>query len=215
MGREFVDLFNRWAETYDSTVAGMDEEYKDVFENYGQILQEVARRVNGHVIEFGTGTGNLTEFLAAKAETVMGVEPSDKMREAANRKLKETEVVEGDFLVFPEPEHPVDAIVSSYAFHHLTDEEKGKAAAIYADILKTGGKVVFADTMFMNEDRKQEIIQDAQRRQFFNLAEDLQTEYYTTLPVMASIFEDAGFEVSFTSMNKFVWILEAVKRENH
>ena len=212
MGREFVDLFNRWAETYDSTVSGTDEEYKEVFEGYGQILQEVANKVHGTVIEFGTGTGNLTEFLRVKTDNVMGVEPSDKMREEANKKLKGIDIVSGDFLDFPQPEKPVDAIVSSYAFHHLTDEEKRKAAYIYATILNTGGKVVFADTMFMNEDKKQEIIRDAKKRNFLSLAEDLQAEYYTTLPVMTSIFEDAGFEVSFTSMNKFVWIIEAAKR---
>lgn len=213
MGREFVDLFNRWAETYDSTVSGMDEEYKEVFEGYGQILQEVTTRVNGRILEFGTGTGNLTQFLLANPENhVTGIEPSEKMRETAKKKLPKATIIEGDFLQFDVPAEPVDAIVSTYAFHHLTDKEKLTAAKMYYTLLKTGGKVVFADTMFMNEAYKQEIIQQAKENQFFNLAEDLQTEYYTTLPAMASIFEDAGFEVRFDSMNKYVWILEATKK---
>ncbi|MDQ0253904.1 putative AdoMet-dependent methyltransferase [Evansella vedderi] len=214
MGREFVDLFNRWADTYDATVSGMDEEYKEVFEGYGQILQEVTERVNGRILEFGTGTGNLTKFLLAKPNTeVTGVEPSDKMREEAKKKLPDATILPGDFLQFPVPNEPVDAVVSTYAFHHLTDEEKLKAAKIYYELLKTGGKVVFADTMFMNEAYKEEVILQAKSNQFYNLAEDLQTEYYTTLPAMSSIFEEAGFEVKFDSMNKYVWILEATKRE--
>lgn len=213
MGREFVDLINRWAETYDSTVTGMDKEYKEVFEGYGKILQEVTNRVKGKIIEFGTGTGNLTQFLLADPENqVIAIEPSEKMREAAKQKMPEATIAAGDFLQFEVPAEPVDAIVSTYAFHHLTDEEKLVAAKMYYPLLKTGGKVVFADTMFMNEAYKAEVIEEAKGKQFLNLAQDLQTEYYTTLPAMASIFEDAGFEVRFDSMNKYVWILEATKK---
>lgn len=215
MVREFVDLFDRWAESYDASVSGMDEEYKEVFENYGTILQEVATRVDGKVIEFGIGTGNLTKFVLAKTNDITGVEPSDKMREEAQKKLPDTEIVSGDFLNFPQPDKPVDAFISSYAFHHLTNEEKQTAANNYASLLKTGGKVVFADTMFMNEDHHKQIIRDAEKHQFFNLAQDLQTEYYTTLPKITSIFEEAGFDVSFRSMNKYVWILEATKLSTH
>ncbi|SDY79383.1 putative AdoMet-dependent methyltransferase [Evansella caseinilytica] len=212
MGREFVDLFNHWAETYDATVSGMDEEYKEVFEGYGTILQGVVEKIHGSVVEFGVGTGNLTRLLAAKADHVLGVEPSEKMREEAVKKLVAIDIVPGDFLHFPVPERPIDAIVSSYAFHHLTDEEKAKATSLYASLLNTGGKVVFADTMFTNKQQHQALIQEAIDRHFLNLATDLQTEYYTTIPILTSLFEEAGFSVSFTQMNKYVWMLEAVKK---
>ncbi|MBU9710256.1 class I SAM-dependent DNA methyltransferase [Evansella tamaricis] len=214
MGREFVELFDRWAESYDSTVSGMDEEYKEVFENYGAILQNVANRVHGRIIEFGVGTGNLTKFILAKTDEYTGVEPSEKMRNAASEKLPNTKIISGDFINFPVPvtDQPVDAFVSSYAFHHLTDGEKQIAANKYGSLLKTGGKVVFADTIFMNGDHHGQMIRDAEKRHFFNLAEDLKTEYYTTIPTLTTIFENAGFDVSFQSMNKFVWILEATKQ---
>lgn len=36
MGKEFIELFEEWAKTYDDTVTGHDEEYKDVFLYYDQ-----------------------------------------------------------------------------------------------------------------------------------------------------------------------------------
>lgn len=31
MGREFLSLFDHWADSYDDTVSGHDEQYKEVF----------------------------------------------------------------------------------------------------------------------------------------------------------------------------------------
>jgi putative AdoMet-dependent methyltransferase len=212
MGREFVDLFNEWSDSYDQTVDGQDIEYKKVFENYHEILKNVADNVKGNILEFGVGTGNLTNVLMEQGKHVKGIEPSPKMREKALSKLKGVKVLDGDFIQFPldENEH-IDAFVSSYAFHHLTDEEKEKAIAIYADLLSTDGKIVFADTIFRDEEAKNAMIEKAKENRFFHLAHDLQTEFYTTIPVLTSILEKYGFTVEFTNMNEFVWIMNAKK----
>ena len=63
MGREFIELFEEWSEYYDDTVSGHDEEYREVFKDYEQILERVVGRAKGHVLEFGVGTGNLTVLL--------------------------------------------------------------------------------------------------------------------------------------------------------
>ena len=74
MGREFIKLFDEWAESYDNTVVGYDEEYKEVFEGYDEILEEVASKVNETIIEFGVGTGNLSKKLLEKGHNVIGIE---------------------------------------------------------------------------------------------------------------------------------------------
>ncbi|MER2007218.1 MAG: SAM-dependent methyltransferase, partial [Psychrobacillus sp.] len=75
MGREFVNIFDGWAEPYDASVSGKDPEYRDVFEGYDSILNEVVNRVSGtSIIEFGTGTGNLTALLVEKNLNVIGFE---------------------------------------------------------------------------------------------------------------------------------------------
>ncbi|ALC89854.1 SAM-dependent methyltransferase [Bacillus sp. FJAT-18017] len=211
MGREFLDLFEVWADSYDETVDGHDKEYKEVFRNYEGILEEVASRSVGHVAEFGVGTGNLTKRILEKGLKVTGIEPSPAMRKIALDKLAgKVKIVDGDFLNFEGVEKP-DTFVSTYAFHHLTDEEKAKAVALYGKILPVGGKIVFADTMYESKEAFEAAILDAKEKGYYNLAEDLQREYYTTIPILKSILEDNGFDTQFSRCNEFVWLMEGVK----
>ncbi|PLR68224.1 MULTISPECIES: class I SAM-dependent methyltransferase [Bacillaceae] len=213
MGREFVELFEDWAHSYDSTVGGHDEEYKAVFANYEQILDAVSELSGDTVLEFGVGTGNLTKVLLNKEKKVYGIEPSKTMRDKAAEKLGKTaQINDGDFLTFPVPGEKIDTIVSTYAFHHLTDAEKEKAVAIYGSILGKGGKIVFADTVFADQEAYDAMIEKSKKHQFLNLANDLETEYYTTHSIMRRIFESNSFEITFTQMNEFVWLMEAVKQ---
>ena len=211
MGREFIELFKEWSKSYDDTVEGNDIEYQEVFKHYDRILESVASRAHGHVLEFGVGTGNLTQRLLDAGLTVTGVEPSEPMRAKALEKLPEgTNLVDGDFLDFPVPAQ-IDTIVSSWAFHHLTDEEKAIAFARYGALLKTGGKIVFADTMYQSTDAFEQAVKDAEENGFHNLANDLRTEYYTTIPFFQAILEKNNFTVTFDRCNQFVWIMEAEK----
>lgn len=215
MAKNFNDLFDAWSETYDQTVGGTDVEYKEVFACYEQILDEVAKRSKGYIVEFGVGTGNLTEKFLKNGFEIYGIEPSEGMRNRAKEKIPNVTIVEGDFLTFPIPEKKPDTIASTYAFHHLTDEEKRKAVALYSEILNESGKIVFADTVFINEAAKQAIIEEALRNNYNRLAVDLQTEYYTTIPVLKKIFEENGFQVTFNQMNTFVWLMDAEKRREN
>ncbi|MBM7701434.1 class I SAM-dependent DNA methyltransferase [Metabacillus iocasae] len=213
MGREFLNIFEDWASEYDASVHGHDEEYKEVFNRYEDILQSVADLSKGNVVEFGVGTGNLTTKLVANGRAVHGVEPSQPMRELAIEKLGDVITIEdGDFIEFNLPKERVDSIVSTYAFHHLTDDEKQEAVAKYGNLLEPGGKIVFADTMFESEEAFEDTIKQANARGYFNLAEDLQREYYTTIDVLRAIFEKNGFETTFTRFNHFVWVVNATKQ---
>ncbi|MGG1575837.1 class I SAM-dependent DNA methyltransferase [Fictibacillus sp. NRS-1165] len=211
MGREFISLFDEWAESYDQSVTGQDKEYKEVFDQYEEILEAVASRTTGTVLEFGVGTGNLTEKLLNAGRTVYGIEPSKGMREKTKERFNELQLFDGDFLSFPKVPEEIDAIVSTYAFHHLTDEEKDSAIQLYSQILKENGKIVFADTAFINDADRQERHRIVKEQGFLNLLQDLQTEYYTTLEVLNELFQKHGFEVSFEKLNSYVWLMEAVK----
>lgn len=183
MGLEFLHVFEEWADDYDQTVSGKDKEYAEVFRDYERILEKVALEANGNVLEFGSGTGNLTAKLLQHGHSVIAVEPSLPMKEIAEKKINNENVrfVEGDFLQFPKVEH-VDTIVSTYAFHHLTAEEKERAVKEYGKLLAKGGKIVFADTMYENEEAYFLAIQDAENEGKILLAKDLRTEYYPTIP---------------------------------
>lgn len=212
MSSEFTKLFDDWSKTYDDTVTGTDPEYREVFVHYEEILQSVADKAKGLILEFGVGTGNLTEQILRQGKEVIGYEPSGEMRKIAVQKLPGLTLFQGDFLDFPISERSPDTIVSTYAFHHLTDENKKIAISRYHGLLSAQGKIVFADTVFANEEAKEKMIQDALGKNYTRLAQDLKTEYYTTIPVLTGFFEEVGFDVEFTRKNDFVWLIEAVKK---
>lgn len=214
MGREFVELFDRWAESYDATVYGNDPEYADVFAGYTSLLESVTQKSRGTVLEFGVGTGNLTEMLVQAGRNVIGVEPSGEMRKLASKRLPKVSIVDGDLLDFTIPTSSVDSIVSTYVFHHLTDDEKWRAIRNLNRYLPIGGLIVFADTAFSTEDEKSAAITRASRNKYLSLADDLSTEYYTTLGTLSEIFQRSGFDVSFSKWNDFVWVVEAVKTKD-
>lgn len=213
MGREFIPLFEDWAATYDQTVQGLDIQYKEAFRGYDHILDAIVSKSGTHVLEFGPGTGNLTAKLLDAGKTVFGIEPSPAMRKLASDKLSgRSEIVDGDFLTFPELPFQADTIVSSYAFHHLTDEEKRAAIKQYGKYLHLHDKIVFADTVFENAQAYQQAIDKARSQGFYQLANDLETEHYPTLDALKEMFTAEGFAVRFTQQNDFVWIMEAIKR---
>jgi putative AdoMet-dependent methyltransferase len=215
MGREFIPLFDDWANYYEQTVSGQDEEYKEVFESYDNILETVALKSKGTVVEFGVGTGNLTEKLIAVGREVYGIEPSKVMRDMSKARFMQLELFDGDFLDFPDLPGNIDSIVSTYAFHHLTDDEKDSALAIYSKLLPENGKVVFADTAFINEEDRQERYRIVKKQGYSNLLEDLQREYYTTLDVLDELFKKNGFQVRFEKLNSYVWLMEAIKENRN
>ncbi|MFS0671874.1 class I SAM-dependent methyltransferase [Ornithinibacillus sp. 179-J 7C1 HS] len=209
MGREFLEIFEEWANDYDKTVNGQDPEYIEVFRHYDQILDEVVNNSVGTVLEFGVGTGNLTKKIMDKGHHVIGIEPSPAMREIAKVKLPKLSIQDGDFLNFPVPDNQVNTIVSSYAFHHLNDQEKEEAIKKLAKLLPKGGKIVFADTLFVSDLARQRKIKEALDSGFLALAEDLRREYYPNLETIERIFSDNNFNVSFKQMNEFVWLIIA------
>jgi putative AdoMet-dependent methyltransferase len=212
LGLEFLDVFEQWADSYDESIDGHNLEYKAVFAGYEQILEAVTALSKGNVVEFGVGTGNLTKKLLDKSLNVTGIEPSVPMRKIAKTKLgTKVKILDGDFLHFPEI-ISIDTIVSTYAFHHLTDKEKDEAIAKYGKLLSKGGRIVFADTMFESVEDYNNAIVKAREDGLHNLAKDLETEYYTTIPLLRTILEKSGFTVSFKRCNHFVWLMEGEKQ---
>lgn len=211
MGREFLDLFEDWAGHYDASVTGNDPQYEEVFKHYAEILEAVANHSSGTVLEFGVGTGNLSEKLLEQGNRVIGIEPSPAMRRLAEIKLPKLTVFEGDFLEFPDGLPEIDTITSTYAFHHLTNVEKQTAVRKFAGLLPDHGKIVFGDTMFHSEAAKQAKLEEATQQGHLELAADLEREYYPTLDELQNIFESEQFDVTFKQMNEFVWLIVASK----
>jgi putative AdoMet-dependent methyltransferase len=163
------------------------------------------------VVDVGTGTGNLAQRGLALGYRVAGIDPSPEMRRRAAA-IPGLEVHEGTFLNLPLPAGCAGAVISSYAFHHLTDAEKISAGAEFARVLDPHGRVILADTAYRDLPAKATIHEAARRAGFTHLLHDLETEYYATLEVLERALVGNGFRVRFEQLNKFVWLLVGEKR---
>lgn len=100
------------------------------------------------VLEIGIGTGNLAARLLEKGCAVIGVDQSREMLLRAKAKLPDVELLEGNFLALPLEDGSVDTVATTYALHHLKEEEKRLAVAEMMRVAQPGGRIVIGDNMF-------------------------------------------------------------------
>lgn len=147
--------FDLWAEHYDADVAQSDASGTYPFAGYRAVLQTIYRRVREHpaarVLDIGFGTGTLTARLYRDGYTVTGVDFSARMIERAREKMPDAALFQYDFTRGLPDElagETFDVIVSTYAVHHLTDDEKYRFFALLMERLAPGGEILIGDVAF-------------------------------------------------------------------
>lgn len=105
------------------------------------------------VVDLGAGTGLLTLPAAQRGQAVVAVDYSAPMLErladrADSEQLANVTCVHADLRRLPLADESASIAVSSYAFHHLTDDGKQLALSEARRILRPGGRLVVCDMMF-------------------------------------------------------------------
>lgn len=147
--------FNLWADEYDKTVQLSAENNHYPFAGYKEILNvifnEVMQGEKSEILDIGFGTGVLTSKLYANGHKIDGVDFSSKMIAIAQSNMPNANLMEWDISMGLPPEilgKKYDAIISTYALHHLTDKEKIAFIAILKPLLKEDGKILIGDIAF-------------------------------------------------------------------
>ena len=147
--------FDLWADGYDRSVHLSEESDAYPFAGYKKVLGEIYRRVReqgcADVLDLGFGTGVLTSRLYGDGCRIIGVDFSEKMIELARRRMPDALLIQWDFSKgLPEEikRRRFDAVVSTYALHHLTDAEKPGLIRALAGLLRPGGKILIGDVSF-------------------------------------------------------------------
>jgi putative AdoMet-dependent methyltransferase len=145
-----ADAFNHDVEAdgYDTDVA---DESNPIRAGYDATLGWVVSRAvvgpQDSVVDLGSGTGNLAVRLPSCRQLVC-VDVSARMLELAGPKVGgRAELVQADLLEWFERPDNYDAIVSTYAIHHLTPDERETLIAAAASRLNEGGRFVVGDLM--------------------------------------------------------------------
>ena len=116
-----------WTDRYDDMV----QADQDMYARYDDVLDAVAdiacTSPCAQVLDIGAGTGNLSIRCAERRASVTGLDP---------------------FLHLPFDDNSFDAVVSTYAFHHVAHELQPKAVREMMRVQRPGGVLALGDVAF-------------------------------------------------------------------
>jgi putative AdoMet-dependent methyltransferase len=211
------DLFN-----HDEDAAGYDadvlNENDPARANYNDVLAWVIDKARissfSRVLELGSGTGNLSCLISQCGELVC-VDLSEKMDAIARSKLAHIQnrrFIQSDILeVFDYEVAPFDSVISTYAVHHLIQDEKQVLFRKVFTSLVPGGRAVFGDLMLQNEDDKARKIRQYLARGDTKTAQALQEEFFWLIDPTVTDLNALGFQVETKRFSDLSWGIAAKK----
>jgi len=165
------------------------------------------------VLDLGSGTGNLSERIGACRELVC-VDVSSKMTELARPKLAHLNVsfVQNDLLAYFEGDGPrFDAVVSTYAVHHLTEDEKQALFCEVWERLNPGGRAAFGDLMLASAAERDGFARRYRDQGLVGVANSFEEEFYWYLDSAIAGLERLGFAVESKRFSDLSWGVAARK----
>jgi putative AdoMet-dependent methyltransferase len=120
--------------------------------------------------------------------------------------------VQADLLEYFEDAPVFDAIVSTYAIHHLTEDEKPILFESIYHSLRPGGVAVFGDLMFADAAAMQELIKKYRQEGRLGLVADFDEEFFWFVDQATDILTMLGFETEVKRFSDLSWGIVARKR---
>ena len=137
--------WNNLAENYDRVMADVPQMH-DLFV---EIVRHIPRGAT-RILDLGAGTGNLLHTIRRSHShaDLVALDPAPAMLAQLKQKMADDTrlaCIVGSAHAIDLPDNSVDAIVSNYALHHLTHDEKKICAREVMRVLRPGGKFIYGD----------------------------------------------------------------------
>lgn len=180
--------FDLWSGEYDRSVRQSDEDHTYPFAGYRDLLNRIGRRVlrKDHpvILDIGFGTGVLTAGLYEQGCTVWGQDFSGEMLRAAQEKMPDAHLFQGDFSVaLAEPilQNRYDFILATYSLHHLQRPRQTAFLHSLRGLLKDGGEILIGDVAFRTAEEldqcRRESGDDWDEDEIYFVYEDLRRDF--------------------------------------
>jgi ubiquinone/menaquinone biosynthesis C-methylase UbiE len=198
---ELARRFDRQASSYDEAEAFWRRAA-------GRVVVAAANPSEGDVIlDLGCGTGEVSVVLARRAKQLIGIDISPAMLEIAAQRVKSegvdnVELRTGDFCTLPALSG-ISLVVSNYAIHHLSLDEKTRLFRQIFDLLPEKGLFVMGDVMW-----SMDIDQIDEPEQFFNP----EVDDPSMVDELVEALEECGFTTEVLRLSPGVGVIEAWKQ---
>ncbi len=198
VGRDYSSV--QEVEIYDETHA----RFRDLVAESHGVLDRLDLSPGSVLVDVGCGTGTFAVEAARRGLTVHAVDVSVAMLEYAKAKAVGLVITfhHAGFLTLDIPPESVDAITSTFAFHHLPDFWKGIALKRLNRMLKKEGILYLRDVIMTDQDPLQNIDQFIRGQEVAGgdfLKEDAEghfrDEHSTYDWVMDGLLQRAGFVI--------------------
>ncbi|MEF2966987.1 MerR family transcriptional regulator [Paenibacillus sp. M1] len=189
--------FDRLAGSHDERVANDSFEFKDYEAALDMAVTWISAIPGEKGLDIGTGTGNLAGKFISLGIGMAGVDQSKEMLKQCRTKFPELEAKLGNFLALPFLDGKFDFAVTSFAFHHLTDEQKRLAIDEMRRVLKPHGRICIADLMI------------AEGRKSGPTGRD-RTEQYVRVPDLIGWLEEKGYFTKSRQINEWLHLVYAI-----
>lgn len=186
--------FDTLAGIHDQLVQEDKRKYKNYDEALDLIVKMVSPMRGERGLDIGTGTGNLSGRLMDAGAIMAGVDQSHEMLKESLRKFPDMETKLGNFLALPYLNGRFDFVVSSFAIHHLTNEQTLMAIQEMRRVLKSHGRICIAGLMSAGEDSRVPV----------------EEESYILLTELIHMFEDCGYITKHHQVNELLHVVLAV-----
>ncbi|HBM75839.1 MAG TPA: SAM-dependent methyltransferase [Clostridiaceae bacterium] len=198
--------FDVWAKEYEKTVQKDSNGYP--FKGYYDVLDLmyglIEQRPKNQILDIGVGTGILTNRLYEDGAQICGIDFSKKMLQIAQNKMPEGKFIQWDFNLGLPPEfgpEKFNYIISSYAFHHLSNSKKISLIDESKALLDKTGKIIIGDVAFETEEGLLKCKKESKSK----WDED---EIYIIADEMAQAIKKHGLAVNYTQVSSCAGVLE-------
>ena len=147
MNQKAEAVWDRRAESWDAVC------HSETFVSFrDEVLARAELGSEDVLLDMGCGTGLVAIAAAERCRTVIALDYSREMlsrlEQSCHAEREGLRTVHADMRCIPLADASVDAVVSCYAFHHLSEDGKELALAEAKRVLRPGGRLVVADMMF-------------------------------------------------------------------
>jgi cyclopropane fatty-acyl-phospholipid synthase-like methyltransferase len=203
------------ADGYDADVRNESDPVRAAYQDVlAWVIKEAHIRASSRVLELGSGTGNLSCLIPQCSELVC-VDLSEQMETIARSKLAHItnrRFIKADILeAFDYKSAPFDSIISTYAVHHLTANEKRPLFGKILASLVPGGRAVFGDLMLRNQGEKVSKVREYLAKGDVKTAQALEEEFFWVIDVAVQDLSRLGFQVETKRFSDLSWGVVAIR----